>query len=640
MSFAFEPEWVPRPADLEQSNLARQLAALGLDYEAFLRWSIDEPEAFWRDTLKRIGIRWEQPFERVLDLSDGPEWARWFVDGTLNITDFSVCRHAERMPDRVALCSRREDGTRIELTWRELADRVQCFAGGLRRLGIGQGDTIGLHLPMADEVVVALLGAAAIGAVVVPLFTGYGADAIATRLHDADARWLITADGFHRRARAVSLLDAAREACRDLPVRQRSAARIGTVELQDDEVAFASLFDAEPVTPEAVPSDTPFMLIYTSGTTGKPKGTVHVHAGFPIKAAQDMFHLFDVQPDDATYWLTDIGWMMGPWLILGTLTLGARLVLYDGAPDYPRQTATWELWADEGVSIAGVAPTFIRAIMSHPEADPDGIDLGRLRLLGSTGEPWNLEPWRWTLKHLGRGTVPIINYSGGTEISGGILGCVTVRPLKPMSFNTAVPGVAADVVDDSGRPVRGEVGNLVIRAPNPGMTRGFFNDPERYVETYWSRFPGIWEHGDLVYVDADGDYYITGRSDDTIKVAGKRLGPAEMESAAVEHPVVVEAAAIGAPDAVKGQVPVLFVVLDSQHEATPELLDEIRNFVGQAVGKALRPAAVHAVSDLPRTRNGKIMRRVVRRVYNGEDPGNLSAIVNPETIDEIRALRV
>ncbi|RMF14273.1 MAG: AMP-dependent synthetase [Candidatus Dadabacteria bacterium] len=639
MSFAFEPEWFPRPADLEKSNLARQLAALGMDYDAFLRWSVDEPEAFWTDTLERIGIRWLRPFDRVLDLSDGPEWARWFIGGELNIADFTVLRHAEESPERVAICARREDGTRVELSWRELAERVQRFAGGLRELGIGRGDAIGLHLPMAEEVVVALLAAAAIGAVVVPLFTGYGADAIATRLRDADARWLITADGFHRRARAVSLLDAAREACRDLDVRRIVASRLGAVALDGDEIAFERLLEADPVSPEPLPSDTPFMLIYTSGTTGRPKGTVHVHAGFPVKAAQDMYHLFDVQPDDAMYWLTDIGWMMGPWLILGCLTLGAKMVLYDGAPDYPEQAATWRLWADEGVSIAGVAPTFIRAIMSHPEAEPAGIDLSRLRILGSTGEPWNLEPWRWTLKHLGDGQVPIINYSGGTEISGGILGCVTLRPIKPMSFNTAVPGVSADVVDDAGKPVRGEVGNLVIRTPNPGMTRGFFRDPERYIETYWSRFPGVWEHGDLVYVDDDGYFFITGRSDDTIKVAGKRLGPAEMESAAVEHPVVVEAAAIGAPDALKGQVPVLFVVLDPQHKATPELLDEIRNFVGQVVGKALRPAAVYAVSDLPRTRNGKIMRRVVRRVYNGEDPGNLAAIVNPETIDEIRALR-
>ena len=378
------------------------------------------------------------------------------------------------------------------------------------------------------------------------------------------------------------------------------------------------------------------MIIYTSGTTGKPKGAVHVHCGFPIKGAQDMAHLFDVQADDTLFWLTDIGWMMGPWAISGTLMLGATLVIYEGTPDYPGPDRLWALVERHGVTILGISPTVIRSLMAHGDEPVRRHDLSKLRVLGATGEPWNPDPWRWCFEVVGGGTRPIINYSGGTEISGGIVGCTTITPIKPCSFAGPVPGMAADVVDEQGNPVRGQVGELVIRQPWPGMTRGFWHDPARYDDAYWSRIPGVWVHGDWAAVDGDGFWYILGRSDDTIKVAGKRLGPAEVESAAVAHPAVTEAAAIGVPHEIKGEAIVVFVVPQPGVEPTEQLREEIRAEVAKALGPALKPEAVLFVTQLPKTRNGKVLRRLIRARHLGKtDLGDTSSLESPDALEAI-----
>jgi acetyl-CoA synthetase len=377
------------------------------------------------------------------------------------------------------------------------------------------------------------------------------------------------------------------------------------------------------------------MIIYTSGTTGRPKGPLHVHTGFPIKAAQDMAHCFDVQPSDTLFWLTDIGWMMGPWAIMGTLLLGGTLFLYDGTPDFPQPDRIWQMVEQHRISVLGIAPTVVRALMPHGEEWVRKHDLSSLRILGGSGEPWNPGPWTWYFQQVGGSRCPIINYSGGTEVSGGILGCNTLLPIRPTSFSTPVPGMAADVFDEQGRPVRGQVGELVIRKPFVGMTHGFWRDPERYVETYWSRFPGVWTHGDWSLVDPDGFWYILGRSDDTLKVAGKRVGPAEVESAAVSHPAIAEAAAIGVPDELKGESITVFVILRAGHQPGEELREEIRQAVGRQLGKALLPKEVRFTTDLPRTRNAKIMRRVIRARYLGQDLGDISSLENPGSLEAI-----
>jgi acetyl-CoA synthetase len=391
---------------------------------------------------------------------------------------------------------------------------------------------------------------------------------------------------------------------------------------------------------EVTEAEDPYMLIYTSGTTGKPKGAVHVHCGFPIKGTQDMAHCFDVGADDTLFWLTDMGWMMGPWAVSGTLMLGATLVIYEGTPDYPNPDRLWALAERHGVTVIGIAPTVIRSLMTHGDELVKQHDLSKLRILGASGEPWNSGPWHWFFEVVGGGRCPIINYSGGTEVSGGIVACTTLTPIKPCSFSGPVPGMAADVVDDAGQPVRNEVGELVIRQPWPGMTRGFWRDPARYEAAYWSRFPHTWVHGDFAVVDSDGFWYILGRSDDTIKVAGKRLGPAEVESAAVQHPAVSEAAAGGVPHAVKGETVVVFVVLRPGVEPTEALRAEIQAEVVRALGPALKPERVLFVTQLPKTRNGKVLRRLIRARHLGKtDLGDLSALESPDALEAIAEAR-
>jgi acetyl-CoA synthetase len=499
-------------------------------------------------------------------------------------------------------------------------------------------------MPMQPEIVIALLAIAKIGAVILPLFSGFGPGAIATRLADSAAKALFTADGMFRRGKTLPMKVLADQALSSVPsiekviVCRRTAASVPMVSGRDvwwDD--FCRGYPEEAPTKRTSAEDL-LMILYTSGTTGQPKGAVHTHCGFPLKAAQDMAHGFDIQSFDTLFWMTDMGWMMGPWQVFGVLILGASMFIHDGAPDYPDVDRVWDLVERHGITCLGVAPTFVRAIMRHGEEPVQRHDLSSLRLLGSTGEAWNPGAWYWFFETVGQGRLPIINYSGGTEISGGIVAGNVLSPLKPCAFSGPPPGMAADVIDEAGHPLRGAVGELVVRQPWIGMTRGFWRDPERYLETYWNRFPGVWVHGDFAAIDDDGLWYILGRSDDTIKVAGKRIGPAEVESVISDHPAVTEAAAIGVPDEIKGEALVVFVVLRPDVQPDEALRAELERLVAVELGKPLAPKTVHFVRDVPKTRNAKLMRRVIRGAYLGESPGDLSALVNPEVVEEIRQM--
>jgi acetyl-CoA synthetase len=393
---------------------------------------------------------------------------------------------------------------------------------------------------------------------------------------------------------------------------------------------------SEQANTEIIDAEQVLMVIYTSGTTGRPKGAVHTHAGFPVKAAQDMAFGTDLHPGQRFYWMTDMGWMMGPWLVFGAMILGGTFILYDGAPDYPRSDRLWEMIQRHRITTLGISPTLIRSLIPSGEQQFRSHDLSSIKFFASTGEPWNPDPWMWLFEKVGQGKRPIINYSGGTEISGGIVMGNPILPIKPTAFSAPCPGIAADVFDEDGKPVRNQVGELVIKAPWIGMTRGFWGDPERYEETYWSRWSNIWVQGDFAVVDSDGQWYILGRSDDTIKVAGKRLGPAEVESILVAHPGVIEAAAIGVPDDLKGNTVVVFCVLAAAHSPTDKLREELRSSVVSSLGKPLAPKEILFVDDLPKTRNAKVMRRMVRAAYLGLDPGDTSSLVNPESITGIQ----
>ena len=640
--------WRPSAADVERSRLRRFCERAGVGSpEALQARAAADPGWYWGEVERDLGLVWERPYEQVLDLSRGAPWAEWFVGGEFSHVRNAVGRHAAGAGgDRPAIVWEGDDGETRRLTYRELERETNRLAAALRALGVGKGDRVGIFLPMLPETAVATLACGQLGAIFLPMFSGFGPEAIASRLGDAGATVLLTCDVARRRGRAVPMKRVADEAMALAPsirtclVLRRGGEAVPFSPGRDvwwDEALAAA--DPDGFVPERTAANDPYMVIHTSGTTGRPKGAVHVQAGFPVKAAHDLAYCFDLGPGDVLFWLTDLGWMMGPWLIEGGLINGATIVLFEGTPDYPAPDRLWRIVERHRVTHLGVAPTAIRALMAKGEAWVRACDRSSLRVLGSTGETWNPGPWRWYFDEVGEGRCPIVNYSGGTETGGGIVGCTTLRPQTPCAFTGPVPGMAADVVDDAGRPVRGQVGELVVRQPWVGMTRGFWNDPERYLDAYWRRIEGVWVHGDWAEIDEDGFWFIRGRSDDTLKVAGKRVGPAEVESAAVAHPAVQEAAAIGVPDELKGEAVVVFCVLRPGHEAGDALAEEVRQAVGAQLGAALRPERVRFVADLPKTRNAKIMRRVIRAAYLGLPPGDTTALENPAAVAEVERAR-
>lgn len=639
--------WQPALDTIESANLTqfmRQHAIAG--FEELMHRSTQDIPWFTQAILDFLDIRFYEPYSRVLDLSRGMAWPQWCVDGKMNIVHncLDKVQHTSQ-GDRAAVIWEGEEGTVRVLDYHQLYRQVNQAANGLRLLGLGKGDAIGLFMPMTPEIVIALLAIAKIGGIILPLFSGYGASAVASRLEDAGAKALFTADGFFRRGKPVAMKPVADEAVELVPSVSRvivlNRAHLKTAMQPGRDYWWHELVESQPDTAptQRTSAEDTLMVIYTSGTTGRPKGAVHTHCGFPVKAAQDMAFGTDLHPGQVIYWITDMGWMMGPWLVFGTLILRGTLVLYDGAPDYPGPDRLWSLVARHRINILGVSPTLIRSLIRYGDEPIRHYDQSSLRCFASTGEPWNPDPWMWLFETVGGGSRPIINYSGGTEISGGIVMGNPLLPLKPCAFSAPCPGIAADVFDEHGQPVRNQVGELVIKAPWIGMTRGFWNDPQRYEETYWSRWKDIWVHGDFAAIDSDGMWYILGRSDDTIKVGGKRLGPAEVESILVNHPQVLEAAAIGVPDEIKGSEVVVFCVLVQGCEECEDLRHELRLMVANALGKPLAPREILFVSDLPKTRNAKVMRRIIRAAYLGDDPGDISSLVNLEAVEEIRRAR-
>jgi len=642
--FGGEIVWRPTTEQINNSNLKRFMDKHGIpNLSALMEKSSNDIAWFWDAVLQDLDIEFYEPYTKVVDLSDGIQWAKWCVEGKMNVVHNCLDKWiGTPMQNRVAIRWEGEEGKIQLLSYRDLWIEVNKCANALRGLGLKKGDAVGLYMPMVPEIAIAFLAIAKIGGIILPLFSGYGPKAISTRLADGDAKLLFTSDGSYRRGRIAPMKPISDEAIADVPslehcvVFKRTGNEVSMQEGRD--IWWHDFMANQEITAktEITAAEDVVMLIYTSGTTGRPKGAIHTHCGFPIKAAQDMAHSMDMKPQDTLYWMTDMGWMMGPWEVFGGLLLGTTMVFYDGAPDYPDVDRLWDLVERHGVTFLGVSPTLIRVLMTYGEDPVNKHDVSSLRAFGSTGEAWNPDPWLWLFNVVGEKIRPIMNYSGGTEISGGIVCGNMFMPLKPCAFSGAVPGMVADVVDDDGKPIRDAVGELVIRQPWIGMTRGFWGDSERYMQTYWSRFENVWVHGDFAAIDNDNLWYILGRSDDTIKVAGKRLGPAEVESILVSHPSVVSAAAVGIPDKIKGQSVIAFCILENYDMASDELAKELKALVAKEMGKPLSPKAVKFVKDIPQTRNAKVMRRVIRAAYLGEDAGDLSALVNPDAVDEIR----
>jgi acetyl-CoA synthetase len=617
--------WEPSLQSIEATNVWRFLTRLGFrSREEFLRFSIDDPESFWDEMMREMRVDWFEPYRQVIDASRGPEWARWFVGGRLNIAHNCLDRWAAT--GRTACIWEGENGDTRTITFAVLQAEANRVANGLRALGINPGDRVALCVPMIPEILSILYGCFKAGITVVPIFAGFGAGAIAARLEDSGARALFTADHLERRGKLLPLLEkvpAIMEHTIVLPYRGGAIpAREGAVSweefLRGQSTGFATA---------SVESEHRALILYTSGTTGKPKGTVHTHAGTLAQTGKEVWLAFDHQPDDRFFWLSDIGWMMGPWTILGNHLFGGTIFLYDGAPDFPDSLRLWEMIERHRLTVFGISPTAIRMLSKQAGDLPP---MNSLRLLGSSGEPWDDVSWMWFFERVGRRRLPIINISGGTEIIGCFLFPLPIQPLKPCSLGGPAPGMAVDVVDENGQPVRSRKGYLVCRKPAPSMTRGIWKDPERYIETYWSRFPGMWYHGDWASVDEDGHWFLHGRADESMNVAGRKMGPAEIEEAMLQHPGVAEAAVIGVPDDVKGEAIVGYAV------AKPGISIDagaVCSTVSSVMGAVFRPREVILVAELPKTQSGKIVRRLIRQKYLGEPLGDLSTVANPWALD-------
>lgn len=632
--------WRPTRDIIERANVTHFMRKHGIPtYPELLEKSRSDIEWFWRAVEEDLQLEWFTRYTNVLDTSKGIMWAKWFADGRINIAHNCVDRHARSWRrNKLALIHEAEDGHVTRLTFRDVAAQVAQCANALRALGVKKGDAVGIFMPLCPEAIIAMMAVLKIGAIYSPIFSGYGAPAVATRLVDCNAKVLFVVDGFFRRGGKVQLLPVVDEV-RKLAPCVENVIVFGRLGERHAYLDWAALLGRQPreCATEPTGSEDPFLIIYTSGTTGRPKGSVHAHGGFLVKIAQEVRHQVDLHEDDILFWFTDMGWIMAPWEIVGGWANGGTIFTCEGAPDYPQPDRLWAMIERHGISILGVSPTLIRALLKYGDEPVTKHDLSSLRVFGSTGEPWNPEPYLWLLNVVGQGRCPIINLSGGTEVGACFLSPTPVCELKPCSLAGPALGMDVDVWDDQGRPVRdGRVGELVCKKPWPGMTRGLWKDPQRFIDVYWSRWPNVWVHGDWASVDSDGHWFLHGRSDDTIKIAGKRVGPAEVESALAGHPAVLESAAIGVPDDLKGEKIVCFVVLKPGHEPSDALRDSIREQGAKVLGKAMKPDVVRFVKLLPRTRNAKILRRVIRAAYLGSnDFGDLTNLENPEAITEI-----
>lgn len=606
--------------------------------------------AFWAEQARTF-VTWDQPFTEVLDFSDAPR-ARWFGDGTLNATYNAVDRHVEQgNGDRTALLFEGEPGDSRQITYAELKDEVSRAAHALTELGVNTGDRVVIYLPMIPEAVIAMLACARIGATHSVVFGGFSAEALYSRILDAEAKLVITADGGYRRGKPSALKPAVDEA---LSKGETTVTSVLVVKRTGEETAWndgrdiwwdkAVATQSSDHTPVSVEAEHPLFILYTSGTTGKPKGIVHTTGGYLTQVAYTHANVFDLRPESDVYWCTaDIGWITGhSYVTYGPLLNGATQVIYEGTPDSPHRGRWWEIVQKYGVTLFYTAPTAIRTCMKWGEEIPGEFDLSTLRVLGSVGEPINPEAWIWYRRVIGGDSAPIVDTWWQTET-----GALMISPLpgvtatKPGSAQVALPGISAQIWNDFGEPVgHGEGGYLVLNEPWPSMLRGIWGDDQRFKDTYWSRFEGVYFAGDGAKFDDDGDIWLLGRVDDVMNVSGHRLSTTEIESALVSHPTVAEAAVVGASDDTTGQAVVAFVIL--RGDAAPpdpdqpdSAVDELRAHVAREIGPIAKPRSILVVSELPKTRSGKIMRRLLRDVAENRPVGDVTTLADGSVMDQI-----
>jgi len=638
-----EFEFIPTEKQIQESNIYKFMKKHNISSldELSLK-SKDNLEWFWKSVDEDLGIVWDSPYEKILDTSKGIAWSKWFVNGKTNIYKSSVEKFVKKTPDKIAYYFESEDGKTSQITYSELDFKVSKLANGLKSLGVRKGDVVAIYLPMVEEAILSVLAAAKIGAIQTIIFSGYSSDSLHVRLKDCNAKILIASDGFHRKGKIISQKKSIETALIDTVVEKTIVISYkGGDEYVESEnlIFYDSLVSSQDVIckTEVLDSEDPLFILYTSGTTGKPKGVVHTHGGFSVFAAHQSAYLIDTQAQDTLFWPADIGWITGlVWNVYGLLMMGASAVIYDGALDFPTSDRIWKMLSDYNATIFGISPTAVRMFKKNNVEPLKLFSLDKIKNIPTTGEPLDEDSWWWLYEKVGNKKIPIMNLSGGTEIGGAMLSVFPGMKLKPSTVGIPVPGMNLDVVDDELNSVREKNGYLVIKSPWPAMTRGLLNDDKRYLETYWSRFENIWFHGDYVFVDKDNLWYMRGRTDDVINVSGHRMSTAEIEHTVISHNKISDAASIAIPDTITGEAIVVFFVADKKSENI--LSSDISDFISEKIGKLARPKFIFQLSDLPKTRTGKIMRRLLKSKLLGTELGDLSSLENASILNEIQKL--
>ncbi|ODR79671.1 acetyl-CoA synthetase [Haladaptatus sp. W1] len=617
------------------------------DYEELIERTCSEVDWFWDEMVDYLDIDFYEDYDSVRDDSEGPQFSDWYPGGKINIAHNTLDRYAQvDSPERnrVACIWEGEPGDVREITYHELYREANMVANALEERGIETGDTVGLYMPMVPEVISILYGILKVGAIAVPIFSGFGTDATATRIEDSECSVLFTGDGFYRRGSEVVLKNTADEAIEEAGHVEHTIVydRLGSDDIpwddeRDERWDEAVLEQDDEYETKELDASAESMLLYSSGTTGKPKGIVHTHAGQLMQCAKEIYFGFDHKDADRFFWVSDIGWMMGPWTLIGNHAFGGTVFMYEGAPDYPDPDRFWEMIDRHGLTVFGISPTAIRALRQYGDEWLDDYDLSSVRLLGSTGEPWDPESWLWFYENVGGSEAPIINISGGTEICGCFLMPMPIQSLKPCTLGGPGLGMDIDIVNANGESIADthERGYLVARDSCPSMTKSLWSGDERYLNTYWSTFDDMWNHGDWAQKDEDGFWFLHGRSDDAINVAGRKVGPAEVEGALMDHDAVNQAAAVGVPDDTTGQAVVTYVILEPDVDAGDDLRADLREQVGEELGKPFRPREIIFVDEFPKTQSGKIIRRAIEAAYTGEDLGDMSSIENPDSLEKL-----
>ena len=628
--------WQPSKEQIENSKLTKFIQHCKLkNYDELEKKSFSDPGWLWDNVIKFSDLKFYKPYSKILDESKGTPWTRWCIGGKTNIVLNCIDRHKDKeFFKNTFIFAEREDGKESSITYEEFDKQISKVGNTLKINGFKKGDVIALYMPQFIETYIAYFAILKIGCVVLPLFSGYGSKAVIERLNIAKAKGIFTVEKTFRKAKEIRMFDQIKNEL-DQVISLEKIFLLGKEKGKKifNWENFQNVSDN--LKTEETDAEDPAIIHFTSGTTGKPKGCVYTHIGLVAKMSFDEGVLADFKQTDIHLCMADMGWMVGSKSATIASAHGAQMVIAEGVPDFPDEVRFWKLIEKYKVSWTELSPALIRAQMIKDEKLFKDLDLSSLRMICTGGEPWTEKPWKWLFQVIGKSKVPIMNSAGGTEVSGSILHCCLHRPFKVGSFNAPIPGMSADILNLDGQKVStNEMGELVMRKSSIGLTKSLWNDDKRYIDNYWSVIKDYWVHGDLASRDADGHWYLHGRSDDTIKVSGKRIGPSELESVIVKSGKAKEVAAVGIPDENKGSKIILSIVPAENNDQKESFFEDL---VIKDLGKSFKPDKVIFVKDLPKTRNMKIMRRVIKSCLANQDPGDLSTLLNPESVEEIRS---